>query len=83
MKILLTGSSGLVGSHLVPFFRADEHSVTRLVRRPALVERKEIAWDPAEGKLEPVALEGHDHHRPGYLDDFAHVRFCHVDPSSQ
>ncbi len=60
MRIIVSGASGLVGSSLIPFFRADEHSVTRLVRRPALVERKEIAWDPAEGKLDPVALEDYD-----------------------
>ena len=60
MRILLTGSSGLIGSELVPFLRAAGHSVTRLVRRPAHPEAKEIAWDPAEGKLDPAALEGHD-----------------------
>lgn len=60
MNILLSGSTGLIGSSLVPFFRAGEHHVTRLVRRPAHPEAKEIAWDPAEGKLDAVALEGHD-----------------------
>jgi len=60
MRILLTGSSGLIGSELVPFLRAREHSVTRLVRRPAQAGGEEIAWDPAEGKLDPAALEGFD-----------------------
>jgi uncharacterized protein (TIGR01777 family) len=60
VKILLSGSSGLIGSSLLPFFRAGEHHVTRLVRRPAHSEAREIAWDPAEGKLDPVALESHD-----------------------
>lgn len=60
MRIILTGSTGLVGSELVPFLRAREHSVTRLVRRPAHPEGKEIAWEPAESKLDAAALEGHD-----------------------
>jgi uncharacterized protein (TIGR01777 family) len=60
VKILLSGSTGLIGSSLLRFFRAGEHHVTRLVRRPAHAKAKEIAWDPAEGKLDPVALESHD-----------------------
>lgn len=60
MKILLTGSSGLIGSELVPFLRAAGHSVTRLVRRPAHEGGKEIAWNPAEQKLDPAALDGFD-----------------------
>ncbi len=57
MRILLTGSSGLIGSELVPFFRGRGHSVTRLVRRPAHEGGKEFAWDPSEGKLDPAALD--------------------------
>ena len=60
MRVLLTGSSGLIGSELVPYFRAAGHSVTRLVRRPAHEGGKEIAWDPAEGKLDPAALDDFD-----------------------
>ena len=60
MKVLLTGSSGLIGSELVPFLRAAGHSVTRLVRRPAHEGGKEIAWNPAENKLDPAALDGFD-----------------------
>ncbi len=57
MRILITGSSGLIGSELVPVFRAAGHSVTRLVRRPAHEGGKEIAWDPSERKLDPAALD--------------------------
>jgi uncharacterized protein (TIGR01777 family) len=60
MRILISGSSGWVGSELVPFLRAGEHSVTRLVRRPAHAGGKEIAWEPAEAKLDAAALEGFD-----------------------
>ena len=59
MRILLTGSSGLIGSALVVFLRAGGHAVTPLVRRPAQAE-KEIFWDPAAGKLDAAALEGFD-----------------------
>jgi uncharacterized protein (TIGR01777 family) len=60
MKVLLTGSSGLIGSELIPFLRAAGHSVTRLVRRPAHEGGREIAWNPSERKLDPAALDGFD-----------------------
>ena len=35
MRIAVTGSSGLIGSALVPHLRAGGHEVQRVVRRPA------------------------------------------------
>lgn len=59
MKIAVTGSSGLVGSSLVPFLKAGGHEVRRLVRR-APHAPDERRWDPAGGALDPAALEGLD-----------------------
>ncbi len=59
MRILVTGSSGLIGSELIPFLEAQGHSVTRLVRKQAQ-SPDEIFWDPEKGKIDPSTLEGFD-----------------------
>ena len=53
MKILIAGSSGLIGRSTAAAFRADGHEVIRLVRRPAAAP-DELAWYPAAGEL-PLA----------------------------
>jgi uncharacterized protein (TIGR01777 family) len=59
MRILLTGSSGLLGAMLRRHWEAEGREVVRLVRRrPA--GRGEHEWRPTRGVLEPVALEGVD-----------------------
>jgi len=57
MRVAVAGSSGLIGSGLVPGLRQDGHDVVRLVRRPVQA-RDEIRWDPSAGELDPAALEG-------------------------
>src|SRR4051812_50102600 len=59
MKVVVTGSSGLIGSVLVSHLRADGHEVRRLVRR---VPRgaDEIQWHPSSGYLEPDVVDGVD-----------------------
>jgi uncharacterized protein (TIGR01777 family) len=52
MRVLVTGSSGLIGSALVPRLEADGHQVTRLRRGPT--------WDPEGGTLDSGAVAGHD-----------------------
>ncbi len=59
LRIAITGASGLVGSALVPFLIGRGHDVHRLVRS-APGREKEIAWDPASGKLDADDLEGFD-----------------------
>jgi len=59
MKILVSGSSGLVGSALVPFLTTGGHQVERLVRGKPRDER-EIAWDPSRGVADPARMEGFD-----------------------
>lgn len=60
MKVLVSGSRGMIGSSLVPFLLAGGHTVTRLVRGPAGPGGTEIPWGPTEGKLDLGMLESHD-----------------------
>ena len=55
MHVLVSGSSGLVGSALVPRLRALGHRVTRLLRAAPPAEDAR-AWDPARGALDPSHL---------------------------
>jgi uncharacterized protein len=51
MRIVIGGSSGLIGTELVDSLRKDGHEVLRLVRRkPAAAS--EIHWNPATGELD-------------------------------
>src|SRR4051794_17063850 len=59
MRIAVAGSSGLLGSSLLPALRDDGHEVVRLVRRAASAS-DEIGWEPARGKLDPSALQSVD-----------------------
>ena len=56
MRVVVTGSSGLIGQALVAVLVADGHEVTRLVRRrPASGEAE---WNPDSGTIDAGALEG-------------------------
>jgi hypothetical protein len=59
MNILVTGSTGLIGSELVSCLSRNQHQVIRLVRH-ARAGTDEISWDPAAGILDPQSLEGLD-----------------------
>ncbi|MFC4374305.1 TIGR01777 family oxidoreductase [Nocardia halotolerans] len=59
MKVVIAGSSGLIGTALVAAARRTGHEVSRLVRRaPAAPD--EFAWDPARAQLDERALRGAD-----------------------
>jgi hypothetical protein len=64
MKIIVTGSSGLIGSALVASLLARGDEVTRLVREKSEAARaggaREVLWSPSRGELNAAELEGHD-----------------------
>jgi len=60
LKVLISGSYGLIGSALVRSLTAQGHQVTRLVRPGRPVTAGAIAWDPSSGTLELRSLEDFD-----------------------
>ncbi|HEX8632748.1 MAG TPA: TIGR01777 family oxidoreductase [Pyrinomonadaceae bacterium] len=64
MKIIVTGSSGLIGSALVAALIKRGDEATCLVRGAAHARRadgaREVLWNPARGELDAAELEGHD-----------------------
>jgi uncharacterized protein (TIGR01777 family) len=58
VRVVVSGSHGLIGSALVDALTAGGHSVTRLVR--GAPGEGEAAWDPRAGRVDGAALEGHD-----------------------
>lgn len=60
MKILLSGSHGLVGSALVAFLTTGGHEVFRLVRYRPRAGSKQVYWNPATGEINSTDLEGFD-----------------------
>lgn len=60
MKILISGSSGLIGTELVSFLIANGHQVVRLVRHENQLAPDTIYWDPEQNSLDPYSLEGFD-----------------------
>ena len=59
MKILIGGSSGLVGKQLVAYLSGAGHQVIRLVRQQANDENS-IVWDPVQETIDSDAFEGID-----------------------
>jgi hypothetical protein len=59
MRVVIAGSSGLIGTALVAELRRGGHTVTRLVRRPP-AGSDERRWDPPAGFVERDALAGVD-----------------------
>ena len=58
MKVLLSGSSGLVGSALIPVLADGGHQVARLVRSQPRDEVSEVRWDPEAGDIDAAGLKG-------------------------
>ncbi len=64
MRVLVSGSSGLIGTALTARLGADGHSVVRLVRGPGPGTGRsdprtgDVNWDPVGGRLDGDALEG-------------------------
>jgi uncharacterized protein len=60
MKILVSGSHGLVGKALTSLMTEDSHEVVRLVRREHNVGSPEVEWYPDRGRIDAQHLEGID-----------------------
>jgi uncharacterized protein (TIGR01777 family) len=60
MNILVSGSTGLIGSFLAPCLKGAGHRVTRLVRTAPRPGEPAVVWEPDRGKLNPADLEGTD-----------------------
>lgn len=60
MKILLSGSSGLVGSAFQEFLKGKEHTIVRLVRHKQGQDDHTILWDSQKHFVDGQSLEGFD-----------------------
>ena len=59
MRVVIAGSSGLIGTALVSSLRSDNHDVVRLVRR-STAGPDESRWDPDHDRLDLSILQGAD-----------------------
>lgn len=64
IRVLVSGSTGLIGSALVPFLTSQGHEVARLLRQGSSVpdtdHNERIRWDPYDAKVDLRLLEGFD-----------------------
>src|SRR6266540_767356 len=60
VKVAVSGATGLIGGALAARLMREGHDVVPLVRRPVSPGEQAIAWDPARGTIDRVALEGCD-----------------------
>jgi len=58
MRILVSGSHGLVGRALIRSLGGEGHEVWRLVRRGRASDSNEVAWQPDQGSVDGAQLEG-------------------------
>lgn len=59
MKILVSGSSGMIGSRAIAFLDSEGHELWRLLRHQ-VSDSRQIYWDPLSGMLDPDQLSGFD-----------------------
>src|SRR6266513_1852637 len=60
MRIVVSGSTGLIGTALVQALKLRSHEVLPLVRRRVAVGEQAVAWDPERGMIDRDGLEGID-----------------------
>ena len=57
MKILVSGSTGLVGRQLVHRLQKEDHTVIPLVRQRS---KEGVLWNPVTGEVDVQGMEGYD-----------------------
>jgi uncharacterized protein (TIGR01777 family) len=60
MKVLISGSTGLIGSALISALATAGHDVVRLVRSAPRADGLAVHWDPESERIDTVGLEGMD-----------------------
>jgi uncharacterized protein len=60
MKIVVSGSTGLIGTPLLQALARRGHEVVPLVRRRPAAGELALAWDPERGTIDRAGLEGVD-----------------------
>jgi uncharacterized protein (TIGR01777 family) len=54
MQVLVTGATGFLGSHLVPFLSEKGCTIQRITRSPS--HEGDVAWNPARNEIDTTAL---------------------------
>jgi uncharacterized protein len=52
MNVLVTGSSGMIGGHLMQGLTAAGHTVSRLLRGPVRDPEREVRWTPTRDRID-------------------------------
>ena len=60
MKILISGSSGLIGAAAATALKSDGHNVVRLVRPGKAPNPGDVQWDPMRATVDVAGIEGVD-----------------------
>ena len=60
MRVVVTGSSGLIGRNLCSLLAGNGHDVVRVVRREVRPGEQALQWDPEAGTIDVRGLEGAD-----------------------
>lgn len=60
MRIVVSGSTGLIGSALIPVLTSQGHEIVRLLRRRPTPGESAVCWDPERGTIDRAGIEGID-----------------------
>ena len=60
MRILISGSSGFIGTYLIPFLASKGYNLNYLKRKRELIKDITILWHPERRIINSKALEGYD-----------------------
>lgn len=58
MHVLVSGSSGLIGSRLIGSLPRAGHTVVRLLRGAGRARETDVVWDPETGEIDPAEPRG-------------------------